>query len=60
MDELMRHQPMLKPDAMKAIVKVWGESLFSFYKVFSTSSFSRFPSCFKRFAVSDQTPKSRA
>ena len=22
MDELMRHQPMLKPDAMKAIVKV--------------------------------------
>lgn len=26
MDELMRHQPTLKPDAMKAIVKVRGGS----------------------------------
>ena len=32
MDELMRHQPMLKPDAMKAIVKVRGRNQEKFQK----------------------------
>ena len=35
MDELMRHQPMLKPDAMKAIVKVWRGNLYLVFTKFS-------------------------